>query len=355
MYSQPAWPTSRETPGWWVCECEAEISDAERGSLPTVAYGLRHSVARSQGNLPFPRHFCTRSCSLRLRILSWLPPTPWNVTKQLPWEHEKSEVLVWFFNVLKSSWPWILVCNKTGRLGSSILSFISRTATQWQASIWETGRGVSLPVGPRKISCGSSDKVHFLLKGDWAFQEGWMHLDKQKWRKTFEEKEEHEQSFRRGRLLSWQWGWLGKRQRKVLWKLKDLALRTYPPLLTLEHLWVCPMHPPMSKILQRAPAKSGGKECLLRALPQGQTPGQKFLGLFGVVWDGFGATLAEEKMWLWTGAARTSLWQAEATFTSQKFCLCYSPVGISISFSSLFIEILKNHLLPEALLTSIQN
>lgn len=35
------------------------------------------------------------------------------------------------------------------------------------------------------------------------------------------------------------------------------------------------MHPPKSKIQQhRARTKSGGKECLPQALPQGQTPGK---------------------------------------------------------------------------------
>lgn len=86
-----------ETPGWWVCECEAEISDVEKGSCPQLYMGNGVAVARSQGNLPFPGHFCTKSRSPRLRILSWLPPIPWNVTKQLPWEHEKSEVWGWLF------------------------------------------------------------------------------------------------------------------------------------------------------------------------------------------------------------------------------------------------------------------
>lgn len=119
-----------------------------------------------------------------------------------------------------------------------------------------------------------------------------------------------------------------------------------------QDIWVCPMYPSNSKILPWAPAKSGGKECLLWALPQGQTPGKNS-------WDYL--VLSEmdlEPPWLKRDVALDwgcQGWSAASGHYSQNFCPCCSTVWISFLFSSLFIAILKNRLLLEALLIPIQN
>ena len=103
MHSQLAWPKSSETPDWWVCECEAEISDTEREPSPTVINGLQCCWSKEPRESSISKTFLHSVQLLEIKnSLYWLSPTLWKVTKQSPWEHEKSGGFGrGFFNVLK--------------------------------------------------------------------------------------------------------------------------------------------------------------------------------------------------------------------------------------------------------------